>query len=306
FEVADPANWPACARLAPHVETLAADPPPGPAMEFLLNQAAHYWRAQGASATALELARAALDLRITRLGPDSPEVQPCHTAVGQLLNDTEDHDAALVHHERALDIARTQGADVAAMASAIANLGQALDMLACRKRASGDDAMADAALARAVILQREAFRLSRRRTPRPARPPELAAQLNNMAHTFAQQGRWGRAACFSAAALRVRREEMPLGDYRLARLLNNLGSYRLCGRDPARARPHLSEALALLEAAFPGNPPHPDRVMTADWLATCLFALGEDAEAEALCARYALDPARERADAAALARRPDA
>jgi tetratricopeptide (TPR) repeat protein len=306
FDVADPANWPVCARLAAHVEALAADPPPGPAMEFLLSQSAHYARQHAMTATATAQARAALNLRIARLGPEDPETHPLHNSLGQLLGDAGDHEGAVAQHQRALQITQAQGQDDPAMASSLASLGQALDGLAHSQRLAGDPAAADATLRRAASLQRLAFKTHRRLWPRPARPPELAAQLNNMAHTFAMQGRPGRAICFSAAALRVRRATLPPGDYRLARILNNLGSYHLNAGDPARARPHLSEALALLESAFPGNPPHPDRVMTADWLATCLFALNQDAEAETLCARYALDPARERADAAALARKPDA
>ena len=74
---------------------------------------------------------------------------------------------------------------------------------------------------------------------------------------------------------------------------------------PAGAREPLEQALDIREAAFPdreGYAPHPRRVTTADWLATCLFAVDppEAAAAEELCARYGLDPEERRAGARAI------
>jgi hypothetical protein len=110
---------------------------------------------------------------------------------------------------------------------------------------------------------------------------------------------------FAEQAVAIREEILSPDDPLLGQGLGNLGGYRLRARDPAAARTPLQRALEICENAFPDRldrPPHPHRVETAQWLAACLFALDppETAAAEALCARYGLDPEERRARARAI------
>ena len=306
----DSATWPACARLNPHVAALAADPPPSAAMEFLLNQAALFWGEQAETETALAYARAALALTIARLEPDHPEVGIGHGNLGSMLSDAGRHEEAVAAYEEALRIAWAQVPGYPHLGAALSNLAESLKRLA----GETDAAAAAALLRRAEGLQRRSWAAERRRFPRRPRGADgartdlhvdLAIPLNNLADSYALLGRPRRALCFAAAALRVWRDTLPPGDHRIAFSLNNLGAMRLEARAPAQAAPLLREALEIREAAFPdrpGKPPHSHRVATAQWLAACLFALDppQTAEAEALCARYGLDPAERRARAAAL------
>lgn len=300
--VIDRRNWPACIRLNTHVATLAADPPPTAAAEFLLNQAALYWDQQAETATALDYARKALVLKIARLGPDHPGTGSGHGTLGGMLGAAGDWPGAVAEGERALEIAEAQGPGHAPLGTMLSNLAWALGGLGVQQRAAGDAAAVAATLARREALQRRAWAVDRARFPRPGRQEDLATHLNNLGKTYHDQDRLRRARCFAAAALRIYRDALPPGDHRLAFPLHNLGAYHLLAGDAAAALPLLRKALDLGEDAFADRPAHPHRVGTAGWLARCLFALGEDAEAEALCARYALDPAERRA----LARKPDA
>lgn len=74
----------------------------------------------------------------------------------------------------------------------------------------------------------------------------------------------------------------------MAATLNNLaGLLRVTGRY-AEAEPLFRRMLAIMEQALPG---HPNTRTGAENYARCLEALGNHAEAAALCARYGLEVA---------------
>jgi tetratricopeptide (TPR) repeat protein len=292
--VADHRNWPACRRLNPHVAALfapanaggaaAPDPPATAAMEFLLNQASIFHQEHAATEVALAYARAALDLKIARLGPDHPEVGTGHDNLGGALCDAGEWAEAVTERREALRIAEAKGADHPLLGTRLSNLASAMNGEATTTL-SGDALRVQ--LHEVAKLERRAYKVDRRL--HGARHEWTATRLNNLALTFAMLGDLPRALRIGALALATWRKVLPPGDPRLAPSLNNLGGYHMDDRAPDRALPLLTEALAILAAALEAD--HPRRVITARWLARCHLALPtpDVAGAEALCKEYGFD-----------------
>jgi tetratricopeptide (TPR) repeat protein len=290
----DHRNWPACRRLNPHVAALFAPanaggaeapaPPASAAMEFLLNQASVFHQEHAATEVALAYACAALDLKIARLGPDHPEVGTGHDNLGGALGAAGAWAKAVTEYRKALRISEAQGADHP-------NLGVDLSNLASTMRGEAMATLSgDARRARlheVAKLQRRGYKVGRRL--HGALHERTATRLNNLAATFASLGDLPRALRIGALALATWRKVLPPGDPQLAFSLSNLGNYHMKDRAPDRALPLLTEALVIRAAAFAVD--HPDRVGTADWLATCHLAqqAPDVAGAAALCKTYGLD-----------------
>jgi tetratricopeptide (TPR) repeat protein len=288
------ANWPACRRLNPHVAALFAPanaggaaapaPPASVAMDFLLHQASLFHQQHAATEVALAYACAALNLKIARLGPDHPEVGTGHANLGGALCDAGEWAEAVTELREALRIAEAQGADYPLLGEALSNLAFAMKGEATATL-SGDARRVR--LHEVAKLERRAYKFDRRL--HGALHERTAADFNNLAITFAMLGDLPRALGIGALALATWRQVLPPGDPRLAGPLNNLGGYHMKDRDPNRALPLLTEALPILAAAFAVD--HPNRVTTADWLATCHLAqqAPDVAGAAALCKTYGLD-----------------
>jgi len=287
-------EWHECRRLNPHVAALfapanardaaAPGPPASAAMDFLLNQASGFHQEHAATEVALAYARAALDLTIARLGPDHPEVGTGHGNLGLALYAAGEWAEAVTEHREALRIAEAQGADYPLLGATLSNLASAMKGEA-RTTLSGDARRVR--LHEVAKLQRRAYKVDRRL---PDAPNERTATiLNNLASTFASLGDLPRALRIGALALATRRKVLAPGDPRLAGPLNNLGGYHMKDRDPNRALPLLTEALAILTDAFAVD--HPNRVITARWLARCHLAqqAPDVAGAAALCKTYGFD-----------------
>jgi tetratricopeptide (TPR) repeat protein len=287
-------EWPACRRLNPHVAALfapanaggaaAPDPPASAAMDFLLNQAAVFHQEHAATEVALAYARAALDLTITRLGPDHPEVGTGHANLGGALYAAGEWAEAVTEYRKALRIAEAQGAGRPDLGVAISNLASAMAGEATATL-SGDARRVR--LHEVAKLERRAYKVDRRL---PDAPNErTATRLNNLAATFASLGDLRRALRIGALALATWRKVLAPGDPRLASALSNLGGYHMDDRASDRALPLLTEALDIFADAFVVD--HPNRVTTADWLATCHLAqqAPDVAGAAALCKTYGLD-----------------
>lgn len=237
-------------------------------------------------------------------------VGPWYKKFGYLLDRDLPPEESVAAFEEFVRIAEELGPDHPMQGASLSTLAAALTRVAGER----DAEEAEELLRRAASLQRRAWAADRRRIPRRHGGAEcartdlhtdLATRLNALAQTYDRLGRPGKARCFSAHALRILRETLPSGDHRIAVSLNTLGAMHLKAGAPAQAAPLLREAMAIREEVFPdrtGKPPHHLRTHTARWLAACLFALDppETAEAEALCARYRLDPAELRAQSTAL------
>jgi tetratricopeptide (TPR) repeat protein len=288
------ANWPDCRRLNPHVAALfapanaggaaAPDPPASAATEFLLNQASVFHQEHAATEVALAYARAALDLKIARLGPDHPEVGTGHANLGGALCGAEAWAEAVTEYRKALRIAEAQGADYPLLGTRLSNLASAMKGEATTTL-SGDALRVQ--LHEVAKLQRRAYKVDRRL--HGARHEGTATRLNNLALTFAMLGDLRRALRIGALALATRRKELAPGDPRLAFSLSNLGGYRMNDRAPDRALPLLTEALDIRAAALAVD--HPHRVTTARWLTLCHLAqqAPDVAGAAALCKTYGFD-----------------
>jgi tetratricopeptide (TPR) repeat protein len=287
-------EWPACRRLNPHVAALfapanaggaaAPDPPASAAMDFLLHQASGFHQQHAATEVTLAYARAALDLKIARLGPDHPGVGTGHDNLGGALGDAGEWAEAVTERREALRIAEAQGADYPLLGATLSNLASAMKGEATTTL-SGDARRVR--LHEVAKLQRRAYKVDRRL---PDAPNErTATRLNNLAFTFASLGDLPRALRIGALALATRRKVLAPGDPRLASALSNLGGYHMDDRAPDRALPLLTEALAIRAAALAAD--HPNRVNTARWLALCHLALPtpDAAGAKALCKTYGLD-----------------
>ncbi|MFT4794444.1 MAG: tetratricopeptide (TPR) repeat protein [Paracoccaceae bacterium] len=291
------ASWPACRRLNPHVATLATHVPDGDgdalrphafaALDFLLNQASIFHQQQASTDIALSHARMALRLKITRLGPDDPEVGAGQGNLGGALGAAGLWADAVTARREALRIAEAQGPDYPQLGTRLSNLAWALSGQAVADGMAGDARIAR--LREVEGLQRRAYKHYRRLPDAP--DDGTASCLSNLAATYDALGDRRRARRIAALALATWREVLKKpGDPRLAYSLNNLGAMHLEDRAPDRALPMLEEALAIREAAFADNPRHPFRIGTAKWLATCRLALPTPDEpgARALCDQYDL------------------
>lgn len=313
-------EWPACARLTPHVLALHAAagdaPPPSAAMGYLCSQAAIYLRHQADRPAARALAETGLTLTRARLGDDHRETAAGHTALGGILEDMGEPAAARPHLEAALRITRALG-DAAAdvLPICINNLASVLEDLAAAARS--EDRTQDAAdLARAAqTLYREALALDRAASAKAEAAGDAPAateariretiNLNNLATlNAAADSRRRRALVLAHHAVQRWPDAASPEDPRLAAFLNTLGSLQLEVRDPEAARAPLRRALDIFEEHLPEG--HPHRRITADWLVSCLLALDppQTDAARDLDARYGLDVDTCRREAEARFRAP--
>lgn len=293
-------NWPICARLAPHVAALSANPPAVAAMDFLLHQASGYLGEQRRDEQALVYAMEALRLKEARLGPT-------HEGVGTGCNNL------------ALRLSRmgkiVEAEAVAARAVAIGNIAKVPEekqavWLSTHGLTAGLLARGLVGTARAekfawaVRRYREALAIRLRLHGRASQ--EIEKISNNLGGLRAFQGRWSAALRLHGRALAVLRMAPPSGDLDLATSMHNLGSVLL---QSGRAREGyrgmgtlelLEGALAFREKAFDRRDHH-DRVSSAKWLAGAHWAVLEigppatgcvrasPARAQELCNAYEID-----------------
>ncbi|MEO0681186.1 MAG: tetratricopeptide repeat protein, partial [Pseudomonadota bacterium] len=296
-------EWPACARLTPHVLALhdaAGDaPPPTAAMDYLCNQASIYLREQADRPAARALAETGLNLSRIRFGDDHRETGAGRTVLGHILMDMGDPAAARPHYEEALRISRALGAAAADVLPVhLNNLAAVLENLAAQARA-GDRAQEAADLVReAQALYREALALDRAAVAKAEAAGDARAateagiletsRYNNLSTLNAAAGRKRRALVLAHHAMRRWPDAASPEDPRLAGHLNTLGALHLKLRDPGSALAPLRRALDIFETHLPEG--HPRRRMTADWLIPCLLAVDppQTDAARDLAARYGL------------------
>lgn len=310
--------WPLCARMDPHVATLADnDPPTIAAMHYLLNQASLYLDTQRVDDRALRFSEQSLRLM-------------------QLLNGEHHKETAIRHNNLAVQYWRSgrmrEAEYMAARAVGIAEntsvteqnkaillnthgmmveaVGRGLTGNARREQLD----LAEVRYEHAVEIKK-GLRLNRSR--------EITVTLSNLASLHAWQGKWDAAIAGHAEALSIRRAVLNAGEtdishslYSLAVALLRSGRARH-GHEGIGVLDLLEEALAIREDAF-ARVNHPDRVDTASWVAGVHWVLLElsppitgtiqpDAKrAAALCESYGLDPDAMKAQAAVYAARAKA
>jgi tetratricopeptide (TPR) repeat protein len=151
----EPATWPRCAQLIPHVLAAAdhatSQPAAAAAAGSLLNLALEYLSRRAELRAARAAGEQALAIFEAAYGPDQPEVARSLGNLGNVLQQLGELDAARAAQERALAVFEAAyGPDHPDVARALTNLGNVLQRL-------GELDAARAALERALAVKEAAY-----------------------------------------------------------------------------------------------------------------------------------------------------
>ena len=268
----EPATWPRCAQLVPHVLVTAEHAKTKQAVvevaTQLLDQAAGYlWRR-----AELRAARAAQEQALTIkeavYGPDHPDVARSLTNLGMVLRELGDLAGARAAQERALAIAEAAyGPDHPHVASILTGLGIVFSEL-------GDLAGARAAQERALAIAEAAYGPDH---------PEVAITLTNLGNVLRELGDLAGAREVLVRALAIDEATYGPDHPNVAITLGALGNVLHELGDLAGARAAQERALAIREAAY--GPDHPRVAITLTNLGNVLRELGDRAGARAALKR---------------------
>jgi tetratricopeptide (TPR) repeat protein len=243
----DPAPWPRCAQLLPHVlvaadhaqaaETAAAG------TASILARAGSYLhlRRRAEYMTARGLLERALAIQLATLGADHPQVAATLHSLGFLLRDQGDLAGARARLERALAIQKaTLGPNHAEVGLTLETLGRVL-------RDQGELATARAQLERGDAILRAALGPDNRWVGR---------NLDYLGLVLRDQGDLAGARARLEQALTI--EEAALGPEHpwVGRILGDLGAVQGDQGNLAGGRVHLERALAIYEPTFGTDHPH--------------------------------------------------
>jgi tetratricopeptide (TPR) repeat protein len=240
-ELRDPAFWPGCAQLLPHVLTAAhhaqATDTAEVATASILGRAGRYLhlRRRAEYATARALLERALAIQESALGADHPEVAVTLHSLGFVLRDQVDLPGARAHLERALAIQETTlGPDHVEVGLTLESLGRVL-------HDQGDLPAARAHLERGDTILRAALGPDHRWVGR---------NLDQLGLVLRDQGDLAGARAHLERALAI--QEATLGPEHpwVGRIIGHLGTVLRDQGDLAGARAHLERALAIYEATF--------------------------------------------------------
>jgi tetratricopeptide (TPR) repeat protein len=241
----NPASWPRCALLTPHVRAICETEHTGKGESVecadLLNKAASYFHGHAALPEAKELFERSLAIREKLLGPDHPDTAQSLTNLAFLLNDQGDDAAARPLHERSLAIReKVLGPEHKDTAESLGNLAFML-------KQQGDRAAAQRLYERALAIREKVL---------GPEHPDTATSLNSLGCLLHDQGDLAAARPLLERALAIR--EKVLGPERLqtARSLNNLAFLLKEQNDGATARPLYQRALAIREKVLRPEHPH--------------------------------------------------
>ena len=201
----NPASWPLCAQLTPHLlascETEIADAATNSKCADLLDRAGLYFHGRAAYAGARPLYERALAISEKALGPEHPYTATSLNNLAVLLRDQGDLAGARPLFERALAIhEKALGPEHPDTAASLNNLAGLL-------RDQGDLAGARPLFERALAISEKAL---------GPEHPDTATSLNNLAHLLRDQGdlagarpllsaRWRSARRRSAPSIPIRR-----------------------------------------------------------------------------------------------------
>ncbi|GIH01602.1 FxSxx-COOH system tetratricopeptide repeat protein [Plantactinospora mayteni] len=255
-------TWPECQRLLPHLLAVTHHAQRlnicGEQTGWLLDRASTYLRQRGQYRQAEPLARRAVTVTETALGPDHPDLGTRRSNLGLVLRDLGQLDAARAQFEQALHISKTAlGPDHPTIGRLRSNLGSVLH----------DLGQLDAA--------RDQFEQALHISETTLGPdhPDIGIVYGNLSSVLHDLGQLDAARDQFEHALRI--SETPLGPDHptIGRWRNNLGNMlRDLGRlDAARAQ--FERALRTSETAL--GPDHPDTGTWRRGLGSVLQALGQ-------------------------------
>ena len=193
---------------------------------------------------------------------------------GSFFQGRGNYHPALPLFERALAIRET------ALGPAHPHTATSLNNLALLRQAQGDLAGALPLYERALAIHETALG--------PAHP-DTAASLNNLAALRQTQGDFAGALPLFERALAIGEAALGSANPLTARFRSHFARWHLDAGDPASALAAGQEALAAHEAAMGATAGY--TLDSARIVADALVALGRKAEADAIRARYGLDPA---------------
>lgn len=258
----NPASWPFCAQLIPHVlalhEAKTADRVESVARAELLVRSARYLHVRAAYLRAEGLIRDALIIYEQALGPEHPDTAASLDHLAVLLQERGDLAAARPLHERALAICDK------VLGPEHLDTARCLNHLARLYKTQGS-------LPTAWLLYRR-VQVICERVLGPEHP-DTATSLNNLASTLQAQGDLAAARPLYERALAISEKVLGPEHPDTARALNNLASLFKAQGDFAAARPPYERAMAICEKVL--GPKHPITARTLNNLANLLQAQGD-------------------------------
>jgi tetratricopeptide (TPR) repeat protein len=249
----NPASWPRCALLTPHVlascETEKADL--AEKVEWdLLTRAAGYFFTHANYSEGRPLVERALAISEKVLGPEHPDTAQSLNNLALLLQAQGDLAAARPIHERALAISeKVLGPEHPDTATSLNNLAGLL-------QGQGDLAAGRRLLERALAIRKKVL---------GPEHPHTATSLNNLARVLQDQGDLAAGRRLYERALAIREKVLGPEHPDTATSLNNLARVLQDQGDLSAARPLLERALAIREKVL--GPEHPDTAASLDYLA---------------------------------------
>jgi tetratricopeptide (TPR) repeat protein len=311
----NPASWPSCAQLTPHLLAICETVPLGGAANTeyadLLARAGGYFHGRAASSAARPLFERVLAIYEKALGPEHPGTAATLNSLALLLQDDGDLAGARPLFERALAIyEEALGPEHPETATSFNYLARLLQdqgdlagarplferALAIREKALGPEHPARAMsimniglitfqdqrdLAEARRLFEDALAIYEKALG--PEHPDTAATLNSLALLLQDQGDLAGARPLFERALAIYEKALGSEHPTTATSLNNLADLLQARGDLAGARPLFERALAIREKAL--GPEHPDTATSLDNLALLLEAQGDLAGARSLSER---------------------
>jgi tetratricopeptide (TPR) repeat protein len=263
----NPASWPRCGLLTPHLlascETEMADAATNAECANLLERAGNYFHGRGDYLAARPLFESALTIREKLLGPEHPDTATALNDLGHLLQAQGDFAGTRPLHERALAIREKL------LGPEHPDTSQSLNNLALLLKTQGDLAGARSLYERALAIREKVL---------GPEHPRTAISLSHFARLLQAEGdlMGARPLLKRALAIHERVRDHP----RTAADLNNLAVLFQAQGDLAAAQPLFERALAIREEVL--GPEHPDTATSLNNLARLLNKAGHASEAEPL------------------------
>jgi len=268
----NPASWPRCALLTPHLlascETEMADAAANAECAELLNRAGSYFHSRAAFSSARPLHERALAIREKTFGPDHPATAESLHNLAFLLHAQGDLAGARPFYERAVAI------EEKALGPENPFTATTLQMLALLLQAQGNLAGARPLLERVLAIREKTFGRER---------PATAWTFHYLASLLQAQGDLAAARPLHERALAIAEKAVGPEHSFTAESLLFLASLHQAQGDLAGARPLFERALAVCEKTL--GPEHPFTAGSLNNLASLLQAQGDLAAARPLFER---------------------
>jgi tetratricopeptide (TPR) repeat protein len=258
----NPASWPRCALLTPHLlascEPEMADAAANAECADLLHRTGAYFHGRAAFTGARPLFERALTIRQKVFGPEDLHTAQSLNSLAILLQDQGDLAGARPIFERTLAIKEKelgpQHPDTAASLNDLARLLQS----------QGDLARARPLFERALEIKEKTL---------GSEHLDTAVSLNNLANLLVEQGDLVHARPLLERASTIYEKALGPEHPHTAPCLSNLALLLQDQGDLAGARPLLNRVLAIKEKAF--GPEHPETAMSLNNIASLLVNQGD-------------------------------